>query len=1480
MATPSENSATIEPMAISADNGGPRAPPAARPEGELPPLDVPGRRSLAEIAPEDRVPFAIVAIGASAGGLDACTRLISALPPVTGMAFILVQHLDPNHESLMAGLLATHTPMTVVQATEAMPIESEHLYVIPPGTYLAVEDGALRLSEPQARHGARLPFDFLLNSLSEACAVRTACVVLSGTGADGSSGLQSLKRGGGLVIAQDPDSAEYDGMPRAAIETGIVDAVLPIARMPAALADFGRKVAGAGPLAEHAGKGAAAIIELLRTSTPHDFRLYKPGTLRRRIERRMEIAGIPAGDMAGYLDLLREDATERDLLAKDLLINVTSFFRDPKAFELLAQTVIPELIRNHPGDRAVRVWVPGCSSGEETYSIAMLFIEAIEASGRNLGLQLFASDVDPDAIATAREGLYPAAIVADLSAERLDAFFIREDHGYRVAPDLRAAIVFAVQDVLADPPFSRIDLVSCRNLLIYLNPEAQAKVIALFHFALRPSGILFLGSSETPGDIAGRFELISKQERLYRHTGRARPGTLDFAVGKNDLAQLPAQGGRAQTGSRRAALAELSRQTVLETHAPAAVLIDRKGECLYSLGAIERYLRVPSGFPTHDLLAMATPALRSRLRSAIRRVGKDQPKLTIGHNRAGAMTFAVDIQAVTSEGEELLLLCFIDQPDVERPLVARGPPIERARLDELQRELDATRDELEIAHKSIDEAAEEQKAANEEALSVNEEYQAANEELLTSKEELQSLNEELTALNSQLQETLDRERTTADDLQNVLYSTDIATLFLDPELKIRFFTPATRLLFKVIPGDVGRPLTDLRSLSADTRLVEDAGAVLAHSHPIEREIETPDGKWFVRRIMPYRVAGDRVEGVVITFTDITERKQTAKALEAAKRSAELANLAKSRFLAAASHDLRQPLQSLALLQALLAQTVEGEKPTGLVSRLGQTLTAMSGMLNALLDINQIEAGGVQATPLTFPIRDVLGRLRDEFAYQADAKRLDLRIVPSSLTIRSDPRLLEQMIRNLLSNALKYTRRGKVLVGCRRQADTVRIEIWDTGIGIAEADLQTIFDEFHQIGNAARERHRGLGLGLSIVQRLGVLLDHAVRVRSVPGRGSVFSIDVPRGADAPVGASDSRDVGAAAASKTVRHPGKIIMIEDDPEVRELLGLILESEGYTVMAAPDGAAALKLVAAGAIRPEIILSDYNLPGDMNGLALLSRLRDLLHYPVPGIILSGDISTPALAVITQADCAQLSKPVNASDLARTIEHLLAQVPLQPQIRPASVREPSGTATPRIFVVDDDAAIRRSIRGVLERDGQIVSDFADAEAFLAAYRPGNEACLLVDAYLPGMGGIGLLEALRAAHDPLPTILFTGSSDVAIAVKAMRAGASDFLEKPVGREALLASIRRALRQSHTIELVHGEQEAAARHLADLTVRQRQVLDLVLAGHPSKNIAADLGISQRTVENHRASIMHKTGARSLPELARLAVAAAPAVAQAS
>jgi two-component system CheB/CheR fusion protein len=1397
------------------------------------------------------------------------------------MACILVQHLDPTHESLMVDLLVDHTKMAVRLAAEGMLIEPDQLYVIPPGTYLSVGDGMLHVSTPQAPHGARLPFDFLLHSLAEQYGPRAVCVVLSGTGADGSDGLRAVKDKSGLVIAQVPTEAEYDGMPSSAMATGLVDLVLPAAQIPDAIAMHELQ-----PPTAEAGAGAAQrvgppdrlheIISLLRARTAHDFTHYKQGTLRRRIERRMAMVAIGIDEPDRYIDMLRREPEEPDLLAKDLLINVTSFFRDPEVFALLEEKIVPEMLRNLGPDHVVRIWVAACSSGEETYSLAMIFLEQIETAKLNIKLQVFASDVDPDAVASAREGVYPKTIEADVSPVRLARFFSRDEHGYRVTPELRSTVIFTVQDVLADPPFSRLDLVSCRNLLIYLRPEAQAKVLSLFHFALRESGILLLGSAETLGGIEGRFEVISKSARVYRHIGRSRPGELGLLMSKGDGVQRPQRPGPSPARSRQIELAELCRQKVMDSFAPAAVLINAKNECLFSLGPVDRYLRVPPGYPTDDLLAMAPSGLSIKLRSAIQLAKDGNKRVVVGGGRipghTGHGAFNLDVQPVSSDGEQLLLVCFVDAPDRAARSGRDGAP-ELPRVTELEHELAATRSELQGAIRNLEASAEEQRAVNEEALSVNEEYQSSNEELLTSKEELQSLNEELTALNTQLQETLERQRTTSNDLQNVLYSTHVATIFLDPEFKIRFFTPATKSLFNVIPSDVGRPLADLNSLASDATLLTDAAAVLQALAPIEREIEARTGAWYVRRIMPYRTDEGGVEGIVITFVDVSERKRASDAVEAAERRAQAANAAKSRFLAAASHDLRQPLQALSLMRGVLERKIKANKTDealALVARLNDTAASLTGMLNTMLDINQIEAGIVKAEPSRFSIDGLLDRMRDEFTYHAKARGLTLRVVPCGLTIESDPRLLEQMLRNLLANALKYTRHGKILVGCRRRGDRLSIEVGDTGAGIAEPELETIFEEYRQLDNAEHQRSRGLGLGLSIVKRLASLMGHPIHVRSQSGKGSIFSIDVPlvNTGIVPPAAPSLRHRESKAAGSTRR--GTIMVIDDEPEVLDLMAMALEEDGYRVVTAPDGPAALEL-AKGLNPPDLILTDYNLPLGMNGLELGKTLRQWFRRDIPVIVLTGDISTETLKEVARSGCVQLSKPLDPADLSQIIDRLLTEARAAKQAHlpaPVSDRAAGGS----VFVVDDDIDVLAATRAVLEEDGRVVETFTTGEAFLAAYRPGESGCLLIDAHLPGMGGLELLRHLARIGQALPAIMITGMGDVPMAVEAMKAGALDFIEKPVSADALLESVERTLEHARDAGKRVAWRADAAKHVAALTPRERQIMDLVLAGHPNKNIAADLHISQRTVENHRAAVMKRTGTKSLPELARLAIAA--------
>jgi two-component system CheB/CheR fusion protein len=1368
------------------------------------------------------------------------------------MAFILVQHLDPNHPSMMVELLSSITAMPVLQAADGMLVEVDHLYIIPPGVYLALEADKLKLSAPLARHGARLPFDFLLKSLAQAAGKRAVCVVLSGTGTDGTIGLAAIKAAGGVVIVQDPVEADYDGMPRSAIATGMVDLVLPVA-------DIADQLARRSPThTVSVQDGVKEIVSFLKSSALHDFTLYKPGTLERRIIRRMGLVGLPPGDTAGYLALLKANGEEAALLADDILINVTSFFRDPEIFDLLAKTIIPELVAK-AADNPIRLWVAGCSTGEETYTLTMLFCEAIKAAGVDVKLQVFASDADAQAVTAAREGIYPFSIEDQVSVERLGNFFTREEHGYRVNQSLRACIVFAVQDVLSDPPFSKLNMISCRNLMIYLKPEAQAKVIDVFHFSLCMDGVLLLGTAETIGVGDGRFSLISKAGRLYRKTGGEGTAHLAFlpAPGPSRLLTRAVQ----PMAARSMDIAELYRNLVLERYAPAAVMVNQRLECLYSSGPISSFLQIAPGYPTHDLLSLLAPSLRARVKAGIGEVSATQKPITL---LGGRMThegeqfrFNIDVQPVSFDHDKFILF-FIAHSKPGPKSAKSGMPQDAERVVELEQELEAARADLQLTIRSLEIASEEQGALNEEARSAHEEYQSTNEELLTSKEELQSLNEELTALNSQLQETLERSRTTLSDLQNVLNSSDVATLFLDSSLKIRFFTPATTAIFAVMPSDVGRPLADLHARVKDPTLLADAKSVLLDSAPAEAEVQAENGTWFQRRIQPYRTQEGAIAGVVITFADVTERKATRSALEVAQHDSEQANLAKSRFLAAASHDLRQPLQALTLISGLLAKAVHEGPAEELVTRLGQTIDGMTEMFNALLDINQIDSGIIKPVVEDFPVQDLLTKLEREFRYTAAARGLTLKVVKCSLHICADARLLEQMVRNLLANALKYTHQGGVLLGCRRTGGTLRIEVWDSGIGIPAVQLQEIFEEYRQIGNAARERSQGLGLGLSIVQRLSELLGYKVGVRSRLGRGSVFSVEVP--ITSACARPSQLPADTLSSTPHLGFAETILLVEDDPDIRQLLQTFLVDEGYRLLTAQDGAAALSLVSADVL-PDLILTDYNLPGQMNGVVLASRLRAQYKRALPVIIMTGDIGNTALHDIAGHGCVQLNKPMKLTELTNAIKRLL--------LKPA---EAVATTPHTVFIVDDAAAVRSLLSSIFTAEGYRVRSFGDCESFLQAAESDANACLLLDAHLPGMDGFQLLEALSAAGRHLPAIMITGKGDVKMAVRALRAGVIDFIEKPAKAEELRNCVARALKISRSTGQSDERIAAAKAKIALLTGRQHEIMERVLAGDPSKNIASDLGISQRTVENHRAAIMTKTGAGSIPALARLVMMA--------
>jgi len=811
------------------------------------------------------------------------------MPADSGVAFVLIPHLDPNHESLMVELLTRHTSMPVVEAAEGMAVEANRVYIIPPNKNMTIADGVLRLTGPVERAGWQTSIDLFLRSLADDQLERAICIILSGTGSHGTLGLKAVKAAGGMAMVQDPNTAASPGMPESAIATGLADHVLPVEQMPEALVRYvrhlyvngGRIVAAVDEAPDY----LKQLLALLHARTKFDFRGYRKKLLARRLERRMGLSHFE--NVAEYLAHLREHPDEVKQLARDLLISVTRFFRDPDAFRTLETEVIAPLVRAKNAEAPLRAWVPGCATGEEPYSVAMLLLEHQTAAQNLCRLQIFATDVDEQALEVARRGVYSGDISADVSPERLARFFTRADEStWQISNQVRETVTFAVQDLTSDAPFSKMDLISCRNVLIYLEPEMQRKVLTLLHFALKEGGYLFLGPSETVGRQTDLFEAVSQKWRIYRRIGPARADGLQFPMMQMEPRHTtPQPTSRPQAPAK---LAELAQNSLLRRFGLACVVINRNYDVQHFAGPTEDYLVQPGGPPTQNLFSLARQGLEPKLRVVIHRAIRENATRSIKDVklRLGGDIRRVNIEVeplnLSKQTEGLLMISFQEQPNPSGETLAEARTRAETAESELQRqleqELETTRDDLQSTIEELESANEGLKASNEEVMSMNEELQSANEELETSKEELQSLNEELSTVNSQLHDKIEEVESATNDMANLLHSTEIATVFLDAGLRIKLFTPATTRMFNLIAADVGRPIGDIVKRFTDDDLVREAQKLLRDLTPSEKEVRTEDGRWYSRRIMPYSTLDNRIEGVVITFVDITHRKQAADAV--------------------------------------------------------------------------------------------------------------------------------------------------------------------------------------------------------------------------------------------------------------------------------------------------------------------------------------------------------------------------------------------------------------------------------------------------------------------------------------------------------------------------------------------------------------------------------------------------------------------------
>ena len=870
-------------------------PHAGEPPGTVAPVGFAERAVL---------PFPVVGIGASAGGIEALEAFFDGTSPDSGMAFIVVQHLSPEHQSLMAEILARHTSMPVHQIDDGMPVKPNCVYVIAPGYTLTIADGCLHLGAPVEKRGHRRPVDDFFRSLAAEQKEKAIAVILSGTGTNGTAGAQAIKAAGGICIAQNPESAAFPGMPRSLIQAGYADQVLDPSEIPRILQRFvNHPYVGVEPDARDAEEALQRdrahlreVLAILRTRTRHDFSGYRKPTLLRRIQRRMGLSAVTK--LTEYAAVLRDRHEEVIALANDLMINVTGFFRDPEAWEALRTTVIGPLVAGRENAEPIRAWVTACASGEEAYTLAMLIADEIRAQNvERPEVKIFATDTADKSLAFARAGVYPGGIEGDISPERLDRYFDKDEHTYRVKKEIRDMVVFAPQDVLRDPPFSRVDLATCRNLLIYLEPETQRRVITLLHFSLREGGYLFLGTTETYGASEHLFEVVSKRWRIYRRVG---VGHHRFQEIPNFLAPVPEDLIRGIEAPHPAGIRPsatlLIQRSLLERYGPPTVVVDRADQIVYFHGATDPYLAHPAGEPTRDLLQLLRPALRFPVRNALRTATRDNRAATsraeIGNGSSAPRTVEITAEPVIGgKTPEYFMVSFlvVVAGQIIDPTALPSPANPATRLHgeeggqdlSADSEIQTLRRELQNTIEAFEATSEELKASNEETISINEELQSSNEELETGKEELQSVNEELITVNNQLQTKIAQLEATTNDLANLLSSTDIAVVFLDAEFRVRRFTPAVNDLFDLIESDVGRPVTDLAQKFTDENLLPDARQVLHRLIPIEREIRSHSGRWYLRRTLAYRTTENHIEGVVITFVDIGARKQAEQEILAA-----------------------------------------------------------------------------------------------------------------------------------------------------------------------------------------------------------------------------------------------------------------------------------------------------------------------------------------------------------------------------------------------------------------------------------------------------------------------------------------------------------------------------------------------------------------------------------------------------------------------
>jgi two-component system CheB/CheR fusion protein len=1368
--------------------------------------------------PEEDQPVLVAALGASAGGLEAIQEFLDHMPPDTGVAFLVVQHLDPSRESIGPELLGHHTEMPVSQAEDGDRLRPNHVHVTPPDAWISVESGRLRL-EHRGDDGTPTVVDRLFRSLAEDQGGRAVAILLSGAGSDGAAGIGRVREAGGLTMVQDPATARFDSMPRHGISAGRVSDVLPPAELAARLAEYAERVGRAGGrsgLGKYEEPGAVfeRVTDLLESETGRDFSRYKPPTILRRLGRRIQMRKCDG--VEEYLQLLEDDADEVQALYEDALIGVTGFFRDPDTFRVVEEDVIPRILSGRDVGEEFRVWVAGCGTGQEAYSLAMLLHRATEDLARRSPTKIFATDVNEDALSVARRGSYPHGIAEEVPGPLLDRYFRHEQNTLQVVDEIREMCIFAPHDLLTDPPFSDLDLVSCRNLLIYLKSDEQDRLMPYFHYALRPGGFLLLGNSESAANHENLFREIEKGHRVYqrRETAGDVPMRHSTAGGQAFSGlEGPAQGKHVAPGARASeyvaagyegGYVDSLERILLAEFTPACVIVDERGEIVYYHGRTGEYLEPAPGRPRDDLVDMARPGLRHHVRSALAEAARaDEPAEAVRRtgvvvDAAGGWTeIDLTVRRVDRDRDDDVFYLVVFEEPTARPAVDEEPlreapspeePEEGDRdriIRELEGELADTREQLQATIRELESANEELRVANEELITMNEELQSSNEELQTAQEETQSINEELQTVNAELSQKIEQLKEAHSDLENLFRSTEIATVFLDADFRFKRFTPAATELFRLRDSDVGRPLEDITSrIQGDgERLRREATRVLETLEPVDREIRVPpdedgaDEAWYSMRIFPYRTVDDVIDGVVLTFVDVTDIKklelergrlgaivegmhdavvghdpdgtitswnegaerlfgwareealgrdvhlivpeeregefafavervlqgewsspadtvrmtrdgeeihvsvnfspvrdgdgkvieisQTARDITdrvEAERALRAAEERRNQFLTMLGHELRNPLGTIRTSVELLKQgegLPEGAGDVDPVDVLDRQVDYLGDLVDDLSDMARMNTGEFDMRLEQVCLSALVAECVEDYRGAAAEAGVELEadVPEDSVVLTGDRTRLAQVAGNLIRNACSYTPEGgRVEVSLEEEDGEAVVAVADDGVGLTDEELERIFEMFERGGGSSSGSpdDGGLGLGLPVARRIVELHGGTLSATSDgPGEGATFSFRLPLSREDVVPAVDDRlaDVpDAGGGSEDVPAARRVLVVEDNRDAARVMAQLLTSMGHDATVAHDARSGLD--AARADRPDVVLCDINLPGEMDGYGLARAVRDESELDgVRLVALTGFGRDVDRERAREAGFDEhLTKPVGAEDLRRVL--------------------------------------------------------------------------------------------------------------------------------------------------------------------------------------------------------------------------------------